>query len=160
MSLSALLDRATIRAEDDEKQALQEMQHALDEHGHARIVTDRGATIEMPESVYRALLEVVRDLLSGHSVTIVPMDSELTTNKAARFLNVSRPYLIGLLEGGAIPYHTVGSHRRIKFADLVRYKEQRGAERKRNIAELIALSEEAGMYAREDARVRVKASEG
>ncbi|MDQ6832445.1 MAG: helix-turn-helix domain-containing protein [Chloroflexota bacterium] len=92
--------------------------------------------------------------MSGDAVTLVPMHSELTTRMAANFLNVSRPYLIQLLQGGKIPFHSVGSHRRIKFEDLVKFKEQRDAERRNSFSALVRASEDAGMYAWEDAHPR------
>lgn len=154
-----LTDRTPIRAAEDEKQALREIRHALDGPENVRIVSDAGE-IEMPESVHRALCGLVGALLSGEAVSIVPLDSEYTTNGAADFLGMSRPHLITLLERGEIPYRKVGTHRRIQFSDLVEYRERRDTERGRAFAALVELSEEAGLYKREDALLPRTNNEG
>jgi excisionase family DNA binding protein len=70
----------------------------------------------------------------------------LTTQQAADFLNVSRPYFIRLLEQGAIPHTKTGSHRRVRLDDVLAYKRQRDAERRRALDDLVALSQEMGLY--------------
>jgi excisionase family DNA binding protein len=70
----------------------------------------------------------------------------LTTQQAAEFLNVSRPYLIKLLEQGEISYIMVGTHRRVRFEDLIKYKQQRNSQRSHFLDELIAESQELGFY--------------
>ncbi|MDZ8051169.1 MAG: helix-turn-helix domain-containing protein [Aulosira sp. ZfuVER01] len=85
----------------------------------------------------------------GQAVAVVPEERELTTQQAANFLNVSRPYLIKLLEQGEIPYIQVGSHRRVLFDDLKKYKQQRDTERQQGLKELTQFFEEEGLYAEE-----------
>ena len=72
--------------------------------------------------------------------------AELTTQEAADLLNVSRPFLIGLLEDGQLPHHKVGTHRRVRFADLMTYKRRRDAESEEALRELTALSQEMKLY--------------
>jgi excisionase family DNA binding protein len=79
-------------------------------------------------------------------VQIIPKEVELSTQQAANMLNVSRPYLIGLLESGKIPFRRVGRHRRIKFADLMDYKRQDDLVRRAAADDLAELSEELGLY--------------
>jgi excisionase family DNA binding protein len=112
----------------------------------AKLVTANGEQIPIPESVYQALCKVVHTMASGQAVAVVPEEQELTTQQAANFLNVSRPYLIKLLEQGEIPYIQVGSHRRVNFDDLKKYKQQRDAERSKFFQQLIEMTEEAGLY--------------
>jgi excisionase family DNA binding protein len=89
----------------------------------------------------------ILDLLGqGCGVQIIPKEVELSTQQAAGVLNVSRPYLIGLLESGKIPFRRVGRHRRITFEDLMGYKRRDDLERRAAADDLAALSEELGLY--------------
>ncbi|MEH1841199.1 MAG: helix-turn-helix domain-containing protein [Nostoc sp.] len=112
----------------------------------AKLVGANGEKITIPEPIYQVLLQVVHAMASGKAISIVPQEQELTTQQAAEFLNVSRPYLIKLLEQQEIPYITVGTHRRVRFQDLRKYKEQRDAKRDQLLQQLVDMSEEAGLY--------------
>ncbi len=104
-------------------------------------------TIELLESVARLLEQAVHLLARGEAVSIVPVHKELTTQEAADLLNVSRQYLVRLLERGEIPYHRVGTHRRIRFGDVMAYKRARDRRRREGLARLTALSQDLGSYA-------------
>lgn len=97
----------------------------------------------------RQALELLRHLLSemaqGNAVTIVPRHAELTTQEAADILNVSRPYVVKLLESGEIPHHKVNKHRRILFEDLMKYKNQLDARTEVALDELTAIAQEYDM---------------
>jgi len=99
-------------------------------------------TVRLPREAFELLLEVLGQMANGNAVTIVPVHTELTTHQAAEILNVSRPYLIGLLEAGEIPYRRVGTHRRIRLTDLMAYKQQDDARRDEVLAELTRQSED------------------
>ena len=99
--------------------------------------------------VPRQAIELLKDILAGMSagkvINLVPMAKELTTQQAADFLNVSRPYLIGLLEQGVLNHTLVGTHRRIRFDDLLAYREKMVNNSKAAMDELMKVSQEMGI---------------
>ncbi len=136
-----------VTSPEQEKQSIQELERTLkDEDSPAKLVVANGEQITIPESVYQVLRTVVQAMASGHAITVVTQQPEMTTQQAANYLNVSRPYLIKLLEQCEIPYITVGSHRRVIFEDLKKYKQHRDTERSKFLDELIAQSQEMGFY--------------
>ena len=102
----------------------------------------REVRIDLPSSLGRLLLDLLTHVARGEMVTFVPYGAELTTQQAADVLNVSRPFLIKLLKQEKIPFHKVGSHRRIPMTDLMRYKEQRDRDRSHGLDELQRLGQE------------------
>jgi excisionase family DNA binding protein len=116
---------------------------------HAKLVGPDGKEIPVPESIYKVLEQVIPLLASDQAISIVPIGHLLTTQEAAELLNVSRPFLIKLLDQETIPFERPegpGSHRRIKFEDLMEYKHKRSAERREQLKRLTKLSQEAGFY--------------
>ena len=106
--------------------------------GDDALVIPRAATV--------MFAQILALLASGQGVQVFPDAAELTTQQAAGFLNVSRPYLIALLEADEIPFRMVGSHRRIRFEDLREYRRRDDLKRRRTADELTQLSEELGLY--------------
>lgn len=98
--------------------------------------------IDLPPAVSQAVIEFLGHIACGEMVTIVPYGAELTTQQAADLLNVSRPYLISLLDAGDIPHFKVGTHRRIRAQDLLEYKEQRDEKRAGALKKLQQLGQE------------------
>lgn len=92
------------------------------------------------------LASVAEVLARGDAITIVPVGKELTTQQAADLLNVSRQYLVRLLEAGQIPFSKVGKHRRLRIEDVLAFKAQRDQERRAKLEELTRLSEDLGGY--------------
>ena len=112
----------------------------------ARLLDDPDTeTIELPAPAVRMLIDILEQMAQGNTVTLIPVHAELTTQEAADMLNVSRPYLIGLLEEGLIEYRKVGTHRRIKFEKLMAYKCQTNAAREAILDELAAYDQEIGL---------------
>lgn len=107
----------------------------------ARLVSPDGIEVEIPASAFAALQAVVRDMAQGLTITLIPHDKELTTKEAADILNLSRPFLVKLLDRGDMPYHRVGTHRRLNVEDVLAYRELRAARRREKLRELTELSE-------------------
>ncbi len=100
----------------------------------------------VPRAAAVVFAQMLALLATGQGVQIIPDSAELTTQQAADFLNVSRPYLIGLLEADEIPYRKVGTHRRIRFEDLREYRRRDDLKRRQAADGLTELSEELGLY--------------
>ena len=104
----------------------------------------------LPFPAIRLLLDVLQEMGKGNGVTITPVRKEVTTQQAADFLMVSRPYLIEeLLNKGVIPYRKVGNRRRVRTEDLIRYQDAEQVEiarRKQVMLELMAETERLGLY--------------
>jgi excisionase family DNA binding protein len=101
--------------------------------------------IRLPLSALQLLKGILAEMAQGRAVTLLPVKAELTTQEAAGLLNVSRPYLIGLLEEGKIPFRLVGQHRRVRFDDLLAYKRKDDEGRRRIADELTVDAQELGM---------------
>lgn len=101
--------------------------------------------VSLPASALELLNEILTQMAQGRSISILPQHCVLTTVQASELLNVSRPYLINLLEKGDIPFHKVGSHRRVRLEDVMQYKNEIDRKRLATLQELSELSEELGM---------------
>lgn len=99
---------------------------------------DRGETIELPVGAAQLLMEILEAMAAGRGVTVIPEEAELTTVQAAEMLNVSRPFLVRLLEERQIPHRKVGKHRRIRMEDVMAYKAAVDADRESVLDQLAA----------------------
>ncbi|QPC82456.1 helix-turn-helix domain-containing protein [Phototrophicus methaneseepsis] len=108
-------------------------------------VTDQEGTIELPAGAVSLLMDILGAMASGQGITLIPENAELTTVQAAEVLNVSRPFLIKLLEEGKIPYRKVGKHRRILMEDVMNYKHAIDEERESILDQLVADAQEQNM---------------
>jgi excisionase family DNA binding protein len=88
---------------------------------------NREDVLSIPEPAFRLLLQILKEMAAGNAVTVIPVSTMLTTQQAADILNVSRPFLVGLLESGKIPFRRLGSHRRMRLMDLVSFQQEADA---------------------------------
>jgi excisionase family DNA binding protein len=107
--------------------------------------TAEAQPIELPAGAVALLMEILTVMSTGRGVTIIPENAELTTVEAADVLNVSRPFLIKLLEEGKIPHRKVGRHRRIRMEDVMAYKDAIDREREAILDELVSEAQELDM---------------
>jgi len=101
--------------------------------------------IDLPAGAVAVLMEVLEAMAAGRGVTIIPENAELTTVEAASILNVSRPFLIKLLDDKIIPHRLVGKHRRLLIDDVMAYKKRIDAAREDVLAQLTAQAQEDDM---------------
>jgi excisionase family DNA binding protein len=106
--------------------------------GVLKVRIDDSAELVLPKAATRLLSHILDEMATGNAVTVIPIHAELTTQHAADYLNVSRPHLVKLLQKGDIPFHMVGTHRRVQFSDLTAYKKKIEVERQRAMEELSA----------------------
>ena len=101
-----------------------------------------GEHVELPREIFEVVRLVAEELAAGRGVSVMPLHTELTTAQAAEVLNISRPHLVKRLEAGEIPFRMVGTHRRVRLADLLEYRSHREAEGRAAMVELQELSDE------------------
>lgn len=119
-----------------------------EEKGSLRLRVDSAKgeeLIPIPETAVRMLRQILINMARGNIVTLIPMHCELTTQQAADLLNVSRPYVVQLVESGQLPFHKVGTHRRILYSDLMAYKQRTDEASRKALQELAREAQELGL---------------
>lgn len=111
-----------------------------------RMVGPHGESVAIPHAVFALIGRMAELLAKGEAVTVVSINRELTTQQAADILNVSRQYLVRLLDSREIPFTRTGKHRRLRVIDVLAYKERRDLKRRAALDELTRLSQETGGY--------------
>lgn len=123
---------------------------------HQGIAQKRGQSVELRLSEYDEVITIpgkalellefiLASMAQGKAVSLVPSDSELSTQQAADMLNVSRPHLVKLLEQGLIPFKKVGSHRRVQLEHLLRYEQQRAGQQQQHLQFLAQQAQELNL---------------
>jgi excisionase family DNA binding protein len=119
--------------------------HQLPDLMHLAVEEDDGETVVVPAAALTLLVRILAHMAAGQGISIVPSTAELTTQQAADLLNVSRPYLIGLLNEGKIDYRMVGTHRLVPIEIVVQFKREDVASRRAAAEELSAMNQELGL---------------
>jgi excisionase family DNA binding protein len=109
-------------------------------------IMETGEPIKIPFKVLKMLADILKNFRDGNAVSIVPVGTAFTTQKAAEFLNCSRPHVTKLIDEGKLKANMVGRHRRIQLNDLIEFKKKMINERKAALAELMKDSEDLGLY--------------
>lgn len=140
--------REPIVAREDERSDIVSIERSLEQGDtrRPRLVGPDDQVMILPEPLYRVLLEAARELGDGNGVALLAFAQELTTQQAADILNVSRPHVVSLLEADKIPFHKVGTHRRVHLRDLLAYKHQRDDARRRSLDAMVDQAQELGLY--------------
>lgn len=143
--MALTVDREPIGAPASERQVIEAVDHLLGRGVDVRLCVGE-ETIPLPEALRLVLEQAVRELARGNQVALVPLGRMLTTRQAAELLNVSRPFLIRLLERGKIAYEMVGTHRRIPLEEILRYRAERSERRRAALRQLSAEADDLGIY--------------
>ncbi len=116
------------------------------EHPELKVsVGETGELIALPTSVAKLLIDGLAEFAKGHDVRLLPVHAELTTQEAADLLNLSRQYVVRLLDEGKIPSQKVGTHRRVRAADVLVYKQTLEADRLDALKKLVAEAQDLDM---------------
>jgi excisionase family DNA binding protein len=102
-------------------------------------------TLDLPPVVARLLVNILKETAAGHAVTLVPFEAEITTQQAAELLNVSRPYVVAMIDKGTLPARMVGNQRRLPLKDVLAYRADNRARRRQTLRDLAALDQELGL---------------
>ncbi|SDO26741.1 helix-turn-helix domain-containing protein [Vreelandella arcis] len=101
--------------------------------------------VEVPVSALRLLVDILTELGEGNTVKLIPVHAEMTTQEAADLMNMSRPTFIKLLDEEKVPYHRVGNRRKVKYTDVMAYKQEVDQQRLDALDELSSLDQSLGL---------------
>ena len=110
------------------------------------LVGREGIRIDLPDPIFHLLVRVIRTMREGRAVVLLPEDETYTTKAGADFLGMSRQFFVDLLEKGEIPFHHVGTHRRVYLKDLLAYQQNRDRLRREKLSGLFKEADKAGVY--------------
>jgi excisionase family DNA binding protein len=133
----------------DEQAEIQELYAKLQQM-EAKLIGPDGKTQVLPNNLYSFLCGLIGDLKAGYSVTILQGKAELTTVDAGKLLGMSRQFLIRLLEKGELPFHMVGTHRRLYARHVLAYKAKRDTVRRKALDDLARDEHQEGLYRNPD----------
>jgi excisionase family DNA binding protein len=107
-----------------------------------RLVGPDGEVLDVPSALFDLLVVVAEELERGNGVSVLPLHRQLTTGEAAQLLNVSRPHVVTLLERGELPFEKVGTHRRVRLADVLAYRQALDVRRREALTDMVRQGED------------------
>ena len=129
------------------KAASQVLAQAGDKPLRVQVAAGREITsFDLPPLVARLLTDILNETAAGRAVTLLPFPEEIITQQAAQLLNVSRPFVVGMIEKGELPARMVGNQRRLPLKDVLAYREENSAKRRETLRELTELDQELGLF--------------
>jgi len=131
----------------DQLEALREALLAVD---RPCLVGRENFRLPLPDPIFHVLLHIVQGMRKGQTMLLMPEDETFTTQAAADYLGVSRPFLVKLLEAGTIPFFNAGSHRKVRLLDLREFEQKRGEDRRAFLEKLSKEAHNAGLYDNEE----------
>lgn len=134
--MQAVLEKPTLQDQKVASESLFSFTAAIAKKSSDRVkikIQESGEFITIPKKALHLLSYILTNMAEGKAISLIPSDSEVSTQQAADMLNVSRPHLVKLLEQGSIPFKKVGSHRRIMLEDLLKYEAGLKAQRSKSL---------------------------
>ena len=148
MAITTPIERNTSRDSALARDSGERLAQAVSSTPNAALTISVGTSSEpitLPHSAAKLLIDGLAELAKGNDVRLLPINAELTTQEASELLNLSRPYVVRLLDGGKIPSHKVGTHRRVRLDDVLAYKRELDADRLNALKKLVAEAQELDM---------------
>jgi excisionase family DNA binding protein len=141
MTRTNRLDPSLIPADQMERVA-----RAFARPGHVLLINEEGQQTEIPAVLFQHFARIVHLMSEKKAIVMLPEDEAFTTQAGANYLGMSRQFFVGLLEKGEIPFHRVGTHRRVSFKDLLEYERKRDKARRESMSRLTDEVAKAGLY--------------
>jgi excisionase family DNA binding protein len=130
-----------------ERQQVQDLEKLL-RRGVPALISTAGERVELPGTVVEVLRTAVEFMSHGQTVTLIPDNQAITTQRAADILGMSRPFFIKQLESGIMAHHRIGNQRRVYIRDVLEFAKRRDKERLAALDLLARDAFEAGLYER------------
>ena len=146
--METVLERPTKREQEMASESVMSFRSAISGRKSDTVhisIQDSGESFTMPRKALEFLSLILSIMAEGKAVSLIPSESELSTQQAADMINVSRPHIVKLLEQGIIPFKKAGSHRRILLEDLMKYASQLDETRQKNLKFLAAQAQELNL---------------
>jgi excisionase family DNA binding protein len=146
--MTVMLERGPVLAPETDTPEIRELAEVVQQDTHAlsEVVGPRGQRLHLPDSVRQLLGALIVELAKGNAVSIVSRGREITTQEAADLLNVSRPYLVKLVDAGQLPCRRVGNRRRVPLEAVLAYRARELQRQEALLSNLTQEAQEMGFY--------------